>query len=166
MYTIMKQNTRKGLYTVLYPFMASVLNLAGLAKECFAVIFGFWFAKGKNPVGVSLTTLQTITGGTRPAVIQAIYKLEKAGLIMASRMPGKKTTYDVILPEQTLAEFMNTYTVNRLVSTHISQEYTPKTRTSQTCILLKNKKEKHKSVNTPLRVKHTGEIFTGGLKEA
>ena len=28
----MKQNTRKGLYTVLYPFMASVLNLAGLAK--------------------------------------------------------------------------------------------------------------------------------------
>lgn len=162
----MEQKTKKGLFTIIYPFMASILNLAGLAKECFAVIFGFWFAKGKNPVGVSLTTLQTITGGTRPAVIQAIYKLEKAGLIRASRMPGKKTTYDVILPEQTLAEFLDEYVDNKPVSTLNPKEYTQITRTSIGIIPVNNKKEKHKSVNTLLKVKNAGEIRTGGLKEA
>lgn len=145
--------------------MARVLNLAGLAKECFAVIFGFWFALGRTPVGVSLTTMQTITGGTRPAVIQAINKLEKAGLIIASRIPGKKTTYDVILPEQTLAEFMNTYADNRLVSTLISQEYTPITRTGHPSIPLNKKKVKLEPVS-PLRVKTASKIRTGRLKEA
>lgn len=163
----MVQKKKKGLYTTIYPFMAGVLKLAGLAKECFAVLFNFWLAKGQNPVGVSLTTMQTITGGTRPAVIQAIYKLEKAGLIMASRMPGKKTTYDVILPEQTLAEFLDEYVVgNKPVSTLNPKEYTQITRTSIGIIPVNNKKEKHKSLNTPLKVKNAGEIRTGGLKEA
>lgn len=159
----MEQKTRKGLYTVLYPFMARGLNLAGLAKECFAVIFGFWFALGRTPVGVSLTTMQTITGGTRPAVIQAINKLEKAGLITASRIPGKKTTYDVILPEQTLAEFIDVYA--KPVSTLIHQEFSLKTRTGQPSIPLYKKKVKLEPVS-PLRVKTASKIRTGSLKEA
>lgn len=162
----MEQKTRKGLYTVLYPFMASVLNLAGLAKECFAVIFGFWFAKGQKPVGVSLTTLQIITGGTRPAVIKAIYKLEDAGLILASRIPGKKTTYDVILPKHILMEFTDVYADKKLVSALIPQEYTPSTSSGKTSTPLKIKKTKRESIITPLRVKSAGEIRAGRLKEA
>lgn len=161
----MVQKKKKGLYTTIYPFMAGVLKLAGLAKECFAVFFNFWLAKGQNPVGVSLTTLQTITGGTRPAVIQAIRKLENAGLIMGSRIPGKKTTYDVILPEQTLAEFIDVYASNKPVSTLIHQEFSLKTRTGQPSIPLNKKKVKLEPVS-PLRVKTASKIRTGSLKEA
>lgn len=168
MYTIMKQKTRKGLYTVLYPFMSSgVLNLSGLAKECFAVIFGFWFSQGQIPVSVSLTTMQTITGGTRSAVVRALYRLENSGLIMASRIPGKKTTYNVILPKQTLAEFIDVYADNKPVSALIHQEYTQETRTGQPSIPLNNKKVKLESVSSPSPLRVTaGEIRTGGLREA
>lgn len=161
----MVQGKKKGLYTTIYPFMAGVLKLAGLAKECFAVIFGFWFAKGQNPVDVSLTTLQIITGGTRPAVIKAIYKLEDAGLILASRIPGKKTTYDVILPKHILEEFTNVYANKKLVSALIPLEYTPRTSAGKISTPQNNKKNKRESVITPLRVKSAGEIHAGGLKE-
>ena len=162
----MKQKTKKGLYTILYPFMACVLNLAGLAKECFAVIFGFWISQGEQPVGVSLTTMQTITGGTRPAVIQAVHKLENAGLILALRTPGKKTIYNVKLPEQTLADFKESYASKKLVNSLNPQEYTPKTSTGTASLPQNNKNATHESVITPLRVKPASEIRTGGLKEA
>lgn len=156
----------KPLYTIIYPFMSSDLKLAGLAKECFAIIFNFWLYMGQKPVGVSLMTMQEITGGTRPAVIQAILKLEKAGLIAAQKTSGKTTKYDVILPKQTLEEFMNVYARMKLVNSLNPQEYIKNTSTSKASIPQNNKKEKIKSVNTPLKVKPAGEIHTGGLKEA
>lgn len=161
----MKPENKKGLFTILYPFMAQ-LGLAGLAKECFATIFGFWYSQGQHPVGVSLTTMQTITGGTRPAVIQAINKLEKAGLIIGSRIPGKKTIYDVKLPEQTMAEFKELYAGKRAVNTLNHQEYSPKTSTSPPNLPRNNKNPKREPYNTPLKVRTTDGINTGGLKEA
>lgn len=155
----------KPLYTIIYPFMSSDLKLAGLAKECFAIIFNFWLYMGQKPVGVSLMTMQEITGGTRPAVIQAILKLEKAGLIAAQKTSGKTTKYDVILPKQTLEEFMNVYAPMKLVNSLNPQEYIKNTSTSKASIPQNNKKEKIKSVYTPLKVKPAGEIHTGGLKE-
>lgn len=146
--------------------MASVLGLAGLAKECFAIIFGFWFSQSQRPVPVSLTTMQTITGGTRPAVILAVHKLEEAGLITASRTPGKKTIYDVKLPEKALADFKELYANKRLVKSINPQEYAPTTSTSSPRLPQNKKNAKSESVITPLRVKPANEIRTGGLKEA
>ena len=157
--------TKKGLYTIIYPFMASVLSLAGLAKECFAVIFGFWFSQGQSPVGVSLTTMQTITGGTRAAVVQAVHKLEESKLIVATRKPGKKTVYDVTIPEQALTDFKTLY-ANELVQRINRQGYSERTSTSVPTLLRNNIKSKYESVITPLRVKPASEIRTGGLKEA
>lgn len=161
----MEQKTKKGLFTIIYPFMASILNLAGLAKECFATIFGFWFSQGQHPVGVSLTTMQTITGGTRPAVVQAIHKLEESKLIIATRTPGKKTVYDVTIPEQALTDFKALY-AKELVQRLNHQGYTVNTSTSEPTIPRNNIKAKRESVITPLRVKPASEIRTGGLKEA
>ena len=162
----MEKKVKKGLYTILYPFMASVLSLAGLAKECFATIFGFWFAQGQHPVGVSLTTMQTITGGTRPAVIHAIHKLEEAGLILAVRTPGKKTFYDVTIPEQALVEFKELYANNKLVNSFNPKEYTPLTSSSKTSLPQNKRNAKREPVITPLKVKPASEIHSGGLTEA
>lgn len=164
--TITMMKTKKGLYTILYPFMASILGLAGLAKECFAVIFGFWFSQGQQPIGVSLTTMQIITGGTRPAVILAIHKLEEAGLILAMRTPGKKTIYDVKMPDQALADFKAMYPSSKLVNSFTRQEYASKTSPSKTRIPENKKNANHDLVITPLRVKPASEIHTGGLQEA
>ncbi len=156
---------QKCLYTIIYPFMSGVLRLSGLTKECFATIFNFWLFQGQHPVRVSLTTMQATTGGTRPAIIQAVHKLENAGLILASRAPGKKTTYDVILPKQILTEFANIYMCTKLVNTLYPQRYTPKTSASTTRIPHNIKKTKNE-INCPLRVKSGADIHTGGLNEA
>lgn len=161
----MKPKTKKGLYTILYPFMASALNLTGLAKECFAVIFGFWFSLGQHPVGVSLTTMQTITGGTRSAVVQAIHKLEEFKLIVAIRTRGKKTLYDVTISEQSLTDFKALY-ANELVHPFIHQGYYEHTSTNAVSIPQNNRKGKRESVITPLKVKPASEIHIGGLEEA
>lgn len=162
---MMMEKKKKGLYTIIYPFMASLLGLAGLAKECFATIFGFWYSQGQNPVGVSLTTMQNITGGTRPAVIHAIHKLEESGLIVAERTPGKKTVYHVTIPEQALTDFKALYT-NELVQRINHQGYSEHTSTSKPTIPRNKTNKTHESVITPLRVKPASEIRTGGLKEA
>lgn len=161
----MNPKTKKGLFTIIYPFMASVLGLAGLAKECFASIFGFWFSQGQNPVGVSLSTMQTITGGTRAAVVQAVHKLEESKLIVATRTPGKKTVYDVTIPEQALTDFKSLY-ANALVKQFNHQGYSVHTSTSEPTIPQNKTKATHESVISPLRVKPSNEIHTGGLKEA
>lgn len=163
---MMMEKKKKGLYTIIYPFMASLLGLAGLAKECFATIFGFWYSQGQNPVGVSLTTMQNITGGTRPAVIHAIHKLEEAGLIVAVRTPGKKTFYDVTIPEQALVEFKELYANNKLVNSFNTKEYTPLTSSSKTGLPQINRNPNREPVITPLKVKPASEIHSGGLTEA
>lgn len=154
----------KGLYTTIYPFMASVLGLSGLAKECFATIFGFWFSQDEHPVGVSLTTMQTITGGTRSAIVQAIHKLEESKLLVPIRTPGQKTMYDVAIPEQVLTDFKSLYT-NALVKHNNHLKYSMHTRASEPTIPRNNIKAIHESVITPLKVKPASEIRTGGLKE-
>lgn len=161
----MEPRTKKGLYTIIYPFMASALGLVGLAKECFATIFGFWFSQDRNPVGVSLTTMQTITGGTRSAVVQAIHKLEESQYIIATRKPGKKTVYDVTIPDQVLMDFKTLYTCE-LVKQFNHQGYSKRTSTSKPIIPRNKINAKHDPIITPLKVKPAGEIHGGGLKEA
>lgn len=146
--------------------MSKVLNLAGLAKECFAVIFCFWYNQEQHPVTVSLTTMQTITGGTRPAVVQAVHRLEVDGLIVAERTPGKMTTYNVVIPQHVLAEFKSLYPQNKPVKMFNPQEVIPLTSTSHPRIPQNKNNVKCKPDITSLKVKAVGEIRTGGLKEA
>jgi len=160
------ENTRKGLFTVIYPFMAFALNLTGLAKECFAVIFNFWISQGQKPVSVSLTTMQTITGGTRPAVVQAVHKLEKYKFLIAMRTPGKRTVYEVTIPEQVLTDFMQLYAPHEPVKEVTPLEYLQLTGPGKTCLLQNKKKAKCEPIISPLKVRPVGEIRSGGLKEA
>ena len=161
----MPSKRTNGLYTVIYPFMAGALQLKGLVKECFAVIFGFWFSQNQNPVSVSLNTFQSISGGTRSSVVKAIHKLEEYKFIVATRKPGKKTVYDVTIPEQVLKDFKALYT-NELVKRLNDQGYPKHTSTSMPTIHQNNIKEINKTVITPLKVKPACEIRAGGLKEA
>lgn len=161
----MKRKTYKGLFTIIYPFMHSDLHLTGLAKECFAVIFGFWFFQGEHPVGVSLTIMQTLTGGTRSSVVQAIHKLEESQYIAAHRQTTKKTMYVVTISEQVLANFKSIYD-NSLVLPLNHQRYSEHTSASPPTTRQNKIKDKYKSDITPLRVKNAREINTGGLKEA
>ena len=153
------------MYTVLYPFMASVLNLAGLAKECFAVIFGFWIAQGERPISASIIIMQAITGGSRPAIIKAIRFLKEQGMIQAEKVPGKRTMYIISIDPKIIGEFKETYP-SALVKRTNPHELTPdnstgKVSTSQN----KSNPKRETSYNTPLRVRMAGEINKGGLKE-
>lgn len=97
------------LYTVLYSFMASELGLKGLVKEVFAIIFGFWLETNKTAAWVSLTTMQKITGGTRPAVVNAIKALESRGFIRTIRSPGKCSQYSITIPQAIIDDFEATF---------------------------------------------------------
>ena len=96
-------------YTVIYSFFSSVLGLKGLAKEVFAIIFGFWNRADRAYAWVSLTTLEAITGGTRPAIVAAIKQLESKKIISAMRNPGKHSLYAITIDETLLRDFDSTF---------------------------------------------------------
>lgn len=85
------------LFATLYPFMTHDLQLRGAERDAFAVIFGFW-AQSRKPVQVSLTTIQEISGATRPTIVAAILRLKKRGLLEIIKCRGKMNTYNIILP--------------------------------------------------------------------
>lgn len=85
------------LYATLYPFMTQKLMLKGAERDAFAVIFSFW-QKNMKPVKVSFTTIQEISGATRPTIIAAIARLKARGLIEICKNRGKTNTYNIILP--------------------------------------------------------------------
>ena len=160
------ENNKKGLYTVIYPFMARELKLSGLAKECFAILFGFWFSQGPETVSVSLTPMQIITGGTRPAIVMAVKKLEEIGIVRAERMPGKKTCYDIKLADQTLTNFKELYLKQKLVNSFTPQEFIPITSACNNNLPHKIRNMKYETVTSPLKVRAANEIHSGGLTEA
>lgn len=161
----MEPKKTKALFTILYPFMSSVLELAGLAKECFAVIFGFWIAQGERPVSASITIMQAITGGSRPAIVKAIRHLNELGLIQSVKIPGKRTLYTVVIAPSVLEEFMASYP-NALVKRVNHNELTPNNSAGQGTKPQKKSNPKREPYNTPLKVRTTDGINTGGLKEA
>lgn len=155
---------REALYTILYPFMSETLGLHGYEKETFAVIFGFWFKAGEKPVRASLSTIQKITGGTRPAIVKAITLLIKDSFIKAEKRPGKPTLYSVILAPEILTEFKANYRprpvapVNRQESNSLTTTGSP--------AKLQNKGNARYQNDTTLHVRRLEDITTGGLPEA
>lgn len=150
------------LYTVIYPFMSSVLGLSGQTKETFAVIFNFWYSSGKTPVRASVTMIQYITGASRPTVVQSIASLHASGLIDFKKSPGRATEYVVTLKDDILKSFERIYKsvpVNNDNHQQLSRFTTTGSETE-----LQNKVKRHKD-NYSLKVKTSGTLFTGGLPE-
>lgn len=98
----------KGVYTTIYPFMHKDLGLAGLGKEIFAVIFGFWF-KTRGAVPAPYPIIQEITGASDPTISAHLQSMESEGLLQVKREPGKPNMYTVVLPDQVLAHFEAAY---------------------------------------------------------
>lgn len=149
------------LYTVIYAFMATELGLKGLAKEVFATIFNFWVDANYSETWVSITTMQKITGGSRPAVVKAIQHLERRGKICTCRNPGKRSTYMVTIPPDLLSEFKNTFMDERVNSVNQQRETKVTSTSSPT---YPQKKEKRK-MNKSLIINSKNFINTGGLPE-
>ena len=159
------QKKVKALFTILYPFMSEVLNLAGLAKECFAVIFGFWLAQGERPISASISIMQAITGGTRPAIVTAIRHLKEEGFIQAKTIPGKRTLYQVSIDRKIIDDFKAMYP-NTLPVKHVNpHELTLKNSTRKETKPHNINKPKLESYYTPLKVRTNKDIYTGYLKE-
>lgn len=156
--------SKEVLYTILYPFMSEALGLHGYEKETFAVIFGFWIKTGERPVRASLSVIQKITGGTRPAISRAIAVLQNKKLITAEKRPGKPTLYSVILAPEILTEFKANYRprpvapVNRQESNSLTTTGSP--------AKLQNKGNARYQNDTTLHVRRLEDITTGGLPEA
>ena len=106
----MLTNTKKVLlFYITYPFMWRDLNLSGISRDVFAIIFGFW-KKGRSPVHVPYSVIREMTGATDPSISAAIKKLKKRELIVVTQQKqGLKSLYQVSLPAEVLAEFMSEY---------------------------------------------------------
>lgn len=152
---------KKYPFTILFSFMSSVLHLYGYTKETFAVIFGFWLSGGEKPVPASLSTIQKITGATRPAVVQAIENLISRNLLSALKSPGRRTFYSVILDPQLLLE------IKEDIQNKVDKPF------NQPCLadftsagkVAKPRNQGKPKVN-PLRMKSATEMSTGDLEEA
>lgn len=99
---------KQGVYTKIYPFMHRDLGLAGLGKEIFAVIFGFWI-KTRSAVRVPYPIIREITGASVPTISAHLQCMESEGLLQVKREPGKPNMYMVVLPDQVLADFETAY---------------------------------------------------------
>lgn len=98
----------KGVFATIYPFMHRDLGLAGLGKEIFAVIFGFWF-RSRSAVPAPYPIIQEITGASVPTISAHLQSMESEGLLHVKREAGKPNTYVVVLPDQVLADFEAAY---------------------------------------------------------
>lgn len=157
-------------YYIVHSFMSRELGLKGLAKEVFAIIFGFWISSGKREAWVSLSTMQLFTGGTRPAIIKAVQLLEGMGYIQALRNPGKRSLYIVTIDPKIIQDYEASF-VNRLVKPQYQApvkipnhfQETKYTSSGKENYLVNKIKVKG---NNSLTVKNKNEIDSGGLPEA
>lgn len=157
----MKKNDRK-LYTVIYPFMSSVLGLSGQVKETFAVLFNFWYCSGKKPIRAPVSTIQYITGASRPTVVQAIASLHAVGLIDVKKSPGRASEYVVTMKDEILESFERIY--KSISVNNDNHQRLSCFTTTGSGIEPPNKNKGHKD-NYSLKVKSSGTLFTGGLPE-
>lgn len=166
------------LFTVIYAFMASELGLKGLAKEVFAIIFGFWIKANRSEVLVPLRVMQKITGCTKTGIQKAVHSLEKMGVLQICRTPGKKLKYMVTIGADVIRDFEEAYMVNSVGGDDSSPvnkvDHPPVNRVNQQRItkftssgqLCYPQKKEEKKINKNLMVKSKKEINTGGLPEA
>lgn len=153
--------TDKKLYTVIYPFMSSMLGLSGQTKETFAVIFNFWYGAGKKPVRAPVTIIQYIIGASRPTVVQSIASLHEVGLIDFKKSPGRATEYVVTLKDDILERFERTF--KSVPVNYDNHQRLSHFTTTGSGIEPQNKNKGHKD-NYSLKVK-SGTLYTGGLSE-
>lgn len=156
------------LYTVLYAFMSKTLGLKGLAKEVFAIIYGFWTAAGKTEAQVSLSVMEIISGGTRPAIIRAVQHLESIGYIHILRHPGKRSLYQVTIDPEIIRDYEASFSKELVKPQYqspikqLNQRQVNRCTSSGKAYYLVNKK--NTKGNNSLKVKN--EIDSGGLPEA
>lgn len=84
------------MFTKILPFMSQNLGLRGAAKEVYAVIYGFWAAKGA-PVEISNKVFLNITGLSRSTIALAKAKLVAANRIKIIESRGHPSRYECIL---------------------------------------------------------------------
>lgn len=89
--------------------MVSKLGLRGLAKEIFAIIFGFWLSAKRSSTLIPISRMRAITGGSNPAIIEAIKNLEHKGYISVSRTSGQFSSYTVTLDASIIQDFEATF---------------------------------------------------------
>lgn len=166
------------LYTVMYAFMASELGLKGLAKEVFAIIFGFWIKANRTDVRVPLRVMQKITGSTKTGICKAVRSLEKMGVLQICKTPGKRSRYMITIDADVICDYEETYMVNsvrRDDSLPINRvDHSPVNRVDQQRITKFTssgqqsypQKIEEKKINKGLYGKSRNEINTGGLPEA
>lgn len=157
------------LFTIVYSFIPMVLGLKGLAKDIFAVIFGFWLQSNRTQTWVSISTMQKITGGSKPAVMEAIRQLEKKNYIKVKREPGKLSLYDVSINETILQEFDATYT-NQPVKSLAQQPVRSLTQHQESELTTARKvtypqKNMNNNRNTSSIIKNGDKINYSGLSE-
>lgn len=116
---------KQGVYTKIYPFMHRDLGLAGLGKEIFAVIFGFWI-KTRSAVRVPYPIIREITGASVPTISAHLQCMESEGLLQVKREPGKPNMYMVVLPDQVLADFEAAYGPESSPETEVKSPKVPK----------------------------------------
>lgn len=148
----------KELFTVIYSFMGCQLNLSGITKEVFSFIFGLWLKK-QAPVYASITTLMNLTGAARSSVQLAIKNLQIKGFIAANKTPGKRTMYDISIPQKDLIEILS---ILEVPPARKSGETPPENRTT-TGPKFGNQNKKRRNNN--LEVPNLSEMTTGNLNE-
>lgn len=160
------------LYTTIYAFFFTQLGLKGLAKEVFAILFGFWMDANQSAAWVSLTTMGKITGGSRPAIVAAVKHLESVGLVKVERSPGKHSMYTVIIKDEILNDYMETFGArvkpanSPPVSTLNRSQYRNFNTTCQRGEQENNKKaDKEGKINSVLRTRKKTEFILDGLRE-
>ena len=84
------------LFARILPFMSQKLKLKGAAKEVYAVIYGFWAAKGA-PVEMPNRVFLSITGLSRSTIALAKAKLVAAKRIRIIESRGHPSRYECIL---------------------------------------------------------------------
>ena len=137
-------------YLIIYAFMMLDLSLKGVVRDVFAAIFNFWIKAGKIPVHAPFRSLKRITGASRPSISVAIAKLEDKGLLSVQKSPGKRSMYEVHLPETILNDFEETFHKRSGAKSFDSKNISPKSTDSNSNI---NKTIKNGQTHcTPLSV--------------
>lgn len=158
--------TNKHLYTIIYPFMHQDLKLEGCIKEIFAVIFCFWISnKGEKSIKVSYSTIQSITGVSRPTVAHGIKQLLDKGLLTAQKRTGKSTSYNVSIPPAVLDQFRMTYG-HSAVKWSNQQWLNKLTRASSIDYLQNKYKKKGDNINTDNLRTRKDHFYAEGMTEA
>lgn len=90
-----KEVNPENYYTVYY-WMSTELELSGVEKDLYALIYGYYKNNGKECY-YSYSQLAAITGTSRNTVIRALKELSKKGLIESLKKDNGKNYYSIVV---------------------------------------------------------------------